>query len=128
MNSSPENPDAPPPSLPAAHPKLLETQGQDDRALALPGITGTTLASFALSHTVEHLSVSDLNLVGMELMKAAAASKDFRAASSVFGTLAAMNKQAPTGRVGTSNDDLAKLLRRSAKGMATRTVDVVPEE
>lgn len=103
-----------------------------DAPLPIPsGLTGSDIASFALSPSHTKFSPADLNRIGLCLLSGAVSANDFRAASSIFGTIATLNAkqaQAPNEKKQDNRDKIARALQRSAKGRASsRVLDVSPE-
>ena len=56
------------------------------------GLTGTDLASFALSRSGKRMSASDLDRLGLALIQQAVQDRDFRAAASTFSALVSLHK------------------------------------
>jgi len=99
-----------------------------DSDARFPAITGTDLASFVLSPSHGRLSKADLNRVGLQLLKEAAAAGEYRAASSVFGSLVTVNKPMGPDKL-TANETVANALRKAAKAFTPKpkTIDVAEE-
>lgn len=91
-------------------------------------LTGTDIASFALSPGSGKLSRGDLNRIGLQLMKEAASGKnpdaDYRSASTIFSTLASVNKPSPVS----AKPPPRNVTPHLARAMKMRTVDVTTKD
>jgi hypothetical protein len=122
-------------SIEAMDPMVLRRAQSEDGALELPALKGTDLASFALTRSHSKLSLSDLNIIGMALLKDAVAQDrpDHKAAASVFSVMANMNSKAagpkktgPTDRVRIALEKAASAIEAERKRQRT-IVDITPE-
>lgn len=122
-------------STEAMDPMVLRRAQSEDGALELPALKGTDLASFALTRSHSRLSLSDLNIIGMALLKDAVAQDkpDHRAAAAVFSVMAGMNSKAagpkktgPTDRVRVALEKAASAIEAERKRKRT-IVDITPE-
>lgn len=121
--------------MPATDPMVLRRAQSEDGALELPALSGTDLASFALTRSHARLSTSDLNIIGMALLKDAVAAErpDHRAAAAVFSAMANINsKVAGPKKVG-STDRVRAALEKAASAIEAerrrkRTVLDIPAE
>jgi len=107
------------PSTMAMDPMLLRRMQSEDGALELPALSGTDLASFALTRSHSRLSVSDLNHIGMSLMKDAVAQEkpDHRAAAAVFSVMAQVNSRAAGPKKAGPSDRVRVALEKAASAI-----------
>lgn len=107
------------PSTPAMDPMLLRRMQSEDGALELPALSGTDLASFALTRSHSRLSISDLNHIGMSLMKDAVAQEkpDHRAAAAVFSVMAQVNSRAAGPKKAGPSDRVRVALEKAASAI-----------
>lgn len=107
------------PSTPAMDPMLLRRMQSEDGALELPALTGTDLASFALTRSHSRLSISDLNHIGMSLMKDAVSQEkpDHRAAAAVFSVMAQVNSRAAGPKKAGPSDRVRAALEKAASAI-----------
>lgn len=122
-------------STEAMDPMVLRRAQSEDGALELPALKGTDLASFALTRSHSKLSLSDLNIIGMALLKDAVAQDrpDHRAAAAVYSVMAGMNSKAagpkktgPTDRVRVALEKAASAIEAERRRKKT-VVDITPE-
>jgi hypothetical protein len=103
-------------------------------ALEVPSLTGTDLASCALSQGHTRFSLRDLNWIGLELMKDCRKVGDVKAAASVYSTLVSANKvQQTSDKKKGPRDRLRAMLESTSRSIAgdsparRATVDVDAE-
>lgn len=119
----------------AMDPMVLRRAQSEDGALELPALSGTDLASFALTRSHTRLSTADLNIIGMALLKDAVSAEkpDHRAAAAVFSAMANVNaKVAGPKKVG-ATDRVRAALEKAASAIEAerkrkRTVLDIPAE
>jgi hypothetical protein len=122
-------------SMQAMDPMVLRRAQSDDGALELPALSGTDLASFALTRSHSRLSIADLNIIGMALIKDAVSAEkpDHRAASAVFSSMAQINSKAAGAKKSGSTDRVRAALEKAASAIEAerrrkRTVVDIPAE
>ena len=122
-------------SIEAMDPMVLRRLQSETGALELPALRGTDLASFALTRSHAKLSLSDLNIIGMALLKDAVAQPkpDHKSAASVFSTMANMNSKAPGPKKDGPTDRVRAALERAASAIEAerrrkKTVVDIPAE
>ena len=119
--------------LPVLQPEILNSLAPGV-ALAVPSLTGTDLASFALSQGHAKLSTRDLSQIGLELLKQCAKNRDLKAAATVFNGLVSANKSShASGKKQGPRDRMRNMLERSSQAMsnespATRAIVDVDNE
>lgn len=122
-------------STSATDPMVVRRLSSEDGVLDLPSLTGTDLASFALTRSHSRLSVADLNTIGMALMKDAvmAEKPNHAAAAQVFASMTQYNiKTSGPKKVG-STDRVRFALERAAAAIDAerrrkRTVVDIPAD